>query len=128
MKREFKEGEIIFNNDRYAGDLLGFGTILRDTEVEFGDEFVLTQVKLSGENESLASEVYKLAPNRICSRCGCVVCVEHVEMEGEYPYYCPWHDENLYEIETDVVNKEDFTEYLHDSMERFSDDEYEFEV
>ena len=36
MKREFKEGEIIFNFDYWNADLNGFGKVIKDTIVESG--------------------------------------------------------------------------------------------
>jgi hypothetical protein len=44
-------------------------------------------------------------------------------MEGEYPYYCPDHDENLYGIETDVVDDETYQECFQDSIGRFLPDD-----
>lgn len=119
MGRIFKKGEQIFAYNYHERDLNGFGIVLEDKIVEEDDEIVCIQVNSSGENQETADRIYKLAPNRICSRCGCVVCVEHVKMEGEYPYYCPDHDENLYGIETDVVEDDEYLECLRDSMRRF---------
>lgn len=119
MKRCFKKGEEIFAWNYLEPDLNGFGIVLEDKVVEEDDEIVYIQVNSSGEIEETADRIYKLAPNRICSRCGCVVCVEHIEMDGEYPYYCPDHDENLYGIETDVVDDETYQECFQDSVGRF---------
>lgn len=123
MKREFKEGEIIFSFDYWNAGLNGFGKVIKDTIVESGDDIVLTEVKLSGENESDANKVFKIANNLLCRKCSCVVLHEHEE-DVDYPYYCPSCDENLYSCEVDKVDDEVFTEYLHHSMARFSDDEY----
>lgn len=119
MKREFKKGEEIFALNPIERDLNGFGRVLEDKVVYEDDEIVYIQVNSSGEVEETANRIYKLAPNRICSRCGCVVCVEHIEMEGEYPYYCPDHDENLYGIETEIVDDETYSICFQDSIGRF---------
>lgn len=42
---------------------------------------------------------------RVCNRCETPV--KRTETPG-YAYYCPWHDEDLYEFETVVI--EDFRE------------------
>ena len=41
---------------------------------------------------------------RICNRCGHEVEVEN-HKDIDYPYYCPNCDENMYEIETSIINK-----------------------
>lgn len=118
MKRIFKKGEEIFAWNYLEPDLNGFGIVLEDKEVEEDDEIVYIQVNGSGENQETADRIYKLAPNRICSRCGCVVCVEHDE-DIDYPYYCPDCQENKYRIEVTQVDDEDWDECLKDSIGRF---------
>lgn len=119
MKRTFHEGEEIFAWNYLEPDLNGFGVVLEDKIVEEDDEIVYIQVNSSGENQETADRIYKLAPNRICCRCGCVVCVEHVE-EVDYPYYCPHHDENLFEFETTEVDDEVYARCFQDSIGRFN--------
>lgn len=41
---------------------------------------------------------------RVCRRCGAQV--QRSQVEG-YSYYCPEHDEDLYEIETVTVETEE---------------------
>lgn len=118
MKREFKEGEEIFAWNHLEPDLNGFGIVLEDKVVEYDDEIVYIQVNSSGENQETADRIYKLAPNRICCRCGCVVCIEHDE-DLDYPYYCPDHDENLIEFETTEVDDEVYARCFQDSVGRF---------
>lgn len=118
MKRTFKKGEEIFAWNYLERDLNGFGIVLEDKEVEEDDEIVYIQVNGSGENQETADRIYKLAPNRICSRCGCVLCIEHDE-DIDYPYYCPDHDENLYGFETTEVDDEVYARCFQDSMGRF---------
>lgn len=131
MKREFKKGEEIFAWNYLEPDLNGFGIVLEDKVVEEDDEIVYIQVNSSGENQETADRIYKLAPNRICSRCGCVVCIEHNDFTTEqdeeddhnYPYYCPDHDENLFEFETTEVDDEVYARCFQDSVGRFLPEE-----
>ena len=118
MNRKFKKGEEIFAYNYLEPDLNGFGIVLEDKEVEEDDEIVYIQVNGSGENQETADRIYKLAPNRICSRCGCVLCIEHDE-DIDYPYYCPDHDENLYGFETTEVDDEVYARCFQDSVGRF---------
>ena len=118
MKRVFKKGEAIFAWNYLERDLNGFGIVLEDTITEDDSDIVYIQVNGSGENEETADRIYKLAENRICCRCGRVVCIEHDE-ELDYPYYCPDHDENLFEFETTEVNDEEFARCFQDSVGRF---------
>lgn len=118
MKRTFKKGEEIFAWNYLERDLNGFGIVLEDKEVEEDDEIVYIQVNCSGENQETADRIYKLAPNRICSRCGCILCIEHDE-DIDYPYYCPDHDENLYGFETTEVDDDVYERCFQDSVGRF---------
>lgn len=51
------------------------------------------------------SSIYQFVPDRVDSRESMPICYEHCEEIGEepYPYYSPYLNENLYEIETDRV-------------------------
>ena len=123
MKREFKAGEVIFHYDYLNDDLHGFGKVLKDVVTENDDDIILIEVNNSGECETTADRVYKIATRRICHRCGCVVLAEHGNIG--YPYYCPDHDENLYNRETDFIGMEQFKECLKDSIGRFLPEEDE---
>ena len=48
---------------------------------------------------------------RICKRCGCKVNEEvEEELKEEYPYYCPYCDENMYSFEVEEA-PEDMEEH-----------------
>lgn len=108
MKREFKKGEDIFVYNYLEPDLNGFGVVLKDTIAEDDSDVVYLRVNLSGEVEETANNIYKIAVNRICNKCGGVVCHEHGHTLWDYPYYCPRCNENLFEIETELMQERDF--------------------
>lgn len=124
--RKFTENQTVFVYNPNEPDLNGFGKILIADEVE-PDDILQTQVNGSGENQEQAESVYTLAANRICCRCGCVICEEHNDFNTDpddpddhnYPFYCPWCDENMFEFETTTVTDEEYKERLEDSVERF---------
>lgn len=118
MKREFKQGDVIFHYRYWEPDLHGFGKVLKDTVAEDNDSIVLIEANRSGECETTADRIYKVKEHVQCSRCGCVV-VEEWEGDIDYPYYCPDCDENMYGFETNVVEAKDWDEVLRDSIGRF---------
>ena len=54
--------------------------------------------------KSHAENIYQFADGLV-GRDGNPVCYEHMETEDEYPYYSPYLDENLFEFETEKVEK-----------------------
>lgn len=118
MRREFKKGEEIFAWNYLERDLNGFGIVLEDKVVDDDDEIVYIKVNGSGENEETADRIYKVANNKICSRCGCVLLHEHEE-EIDYPYCCPYCDENKFGFEVTKTNDEEFARCFEDSVGRF---------
>ena len=105
MKREFKKGEEIFAYNYLEPDLNGFGIVLKDTITEQDSDIVYIEVNSSGENEETADRIYKIADNRLCAKCGGVICYEHNDTLWDYPYYCPRCNENLFEAETKEMDK-----------------------
>lgn len=98
--RTFKQGERVFNceyseNDR---DLHDWARVCRYTEVEEEDAIVLIQMDDGSENETTAGSLYQIAEGKSCPRCGGPLCIEHHD-EIDYPYFCPWCQENFYGIE-----------------------------
>lgn len=70
--------------------------------------------------------VYKMEKERYCNRCGHMVFPETDSgLKKEYPYYCKYCDENLYEMETFtkdwkfVISKYDTSEIIIDSADTF---------
>lgn len=124
--RKFAENQTIFVYNPNEPDLNGFGKVIIADEVE-SDGILITQINGSGENQAQADSVYTLAQNRICCRCGCVICEEHHDLENNtdytndhnYPFYCPWCDENKFEFETTTVTDEQYKLNLEDSIEHF---------
>lgn len=118
MTREFKQGEIIFADNRRDIDLRGFGVVLREEEEIYDDEIMLISVNLSGETDAYAEEVYKIADNRICTHCGGVVCFDHYE-HMDVPYYCPSCEEGMFDYETEEVHMNQFAMALAETRKRF---------
>lgn len=124
MERRFKKGEVVFHCDCFNFDLSGFAEVLQDETTNGGDEIVLIDGYSFGESEAYADRVYQIADNLICTRCGCIVLHEH-SVENDYPYYCPYCDENKYRIEVTHYDDERANYHLCESISRFSyDDEF----
>lgn len=119
MPREFKQGEIIFADNHQDIDLRGFGVVLREEEEIYDDETMLISVNLSGETETYAEDVYKIADNRICIYCGGAVCVDHNAFSDELPYYCPSCEEGMFDFETKEVHMNQFAMALAETRKRF---------
>ena len=119
MGREFKKGEKIFNYDWQEKDLHGFGEVLMDAETNYEDSIVLIKANHSGEIEAQAEMVYKVAENRICRKCGCVVCHEHYKTFEDIPYFCPSCDEGMFDFETTELGINQFAEAFRKSEKIF---------
>lgn len=50
-------------------------------------------------------EIYQIVPNKVDCRCNAEICYEchRDEMEDDYPYFSPYLNENLFEIEIKAV-------------------------
>ena len=59
----------------------------------------ITDEELIWETEEL-DELYQIAWG-VYGRDDNLVCYEHIEFEDKYPYYSPYLDENLFEIEVE---------------------------
>lgn len=123
MKREFKAGELVFHEDYFNDDLNGFGRILEDVVLEDANDLTVVEVNNSGENETTADRIYKIAEKRICPRCGCVLLHEFHETRDAYTYVCPDCDENFFAIEARRVSDSEWSKCLTDSIGRFMTDE-----
>lgn len=82
-------------------------------ENEYLTESEVTEEMRSWKTSRLDS-IYQYAPG-LKGRDGHPVCHEHIELEGEYPYFSPSLDENLYTIET-------YTDGEYESMSEPSGD------
>jgi hypothetical protein len=61
--------------------------------------------------EALYDDVYQIAEGLRTVNSGDIVCYEHNKTEDDYPYYCPFLEENFFSFEVEgVPYDDDFTE------------------
>ena len=118
MERSFREGETIFCDYREPYQHR-FGVVLREEEEIYDDEIMLVSFNHSGETEMRSDAIYKIAENRVCTRCGGVVCIDHCVCLDAMPYYCPSCEEGMFEFETQEVHMNQFAEALRATERRF---------
>lgn len=103
MKRKFKIGERVWDD---CDSRWGYIALIqgKDADAELDeDDAILTLddepdfASSHSEWETTAGFCYQIAECKTFQ--GEIVCREHVQMEGEYPYFCPERSENLYEVE-----------------------------
>lgn len=98
--RIFKEGERVFNceSNPHESDLRDWATVCHDFVEIYADQVVLVKMDDGSENETESGNLYQIAEDKVCPRCGNPLCIEHND-EIDYPYFCPDCDENFYGIE-----------------------------
>lgn len=91
-KNNIKIGDKIFDTNKVE-----FGIVLNIIAAENGFVYELIG---DSKNKWLVEDkaAYQIVPDKYCHN-GHLLCYEHND-EIEYPYYCPFCDENMYEYET----------------------------
>lgn len=104
--RTFKQGErvaVCTNRGNYHA------VVVHDANVEHEKDLIEVHVFRNEEDDDSsgistgsieASDVYQYANEKVCPRCGNPLFIEHHE-ETDYPYFCPWCDENFFNIEVE---------------------------
>lgn len=99
QERSFTKGEKVWISEEYINR---YAKIVKDqtaytpeetilvTELDDNEEITQSQVK--------AEEIYQLAADVMCPKCGQPLYIEH-HSEIDYPYFCPECDENFYSTE-----------------------------
>lgn len=113
--RDIKVGDRVFDcNEMRAGIVMEIRLDDKDRliyKLRADDAWNKTYMDLDTEEDKAIWEtehednVYEFCKDRVDSRNGYPVCYEHIQMEGDYPYYCPVLDENLYGFETDKIEQ-----------------------
>lgn len=95
-KKDIAIGDNIYDCD--AGE---FCTVLGIVNNNGEKEYEVRGNKSSSKIETWKvkdANAYQIVPDRLCHN-GHILCYEH-NTDIDYPYYCPFCDENMYEIET----------------------------
>ena len=99
QERTFSKGEKVWVSEEY---LNRYVKIVKDQVAENPeDKILVTELDDSEEitqNWVKAEDIYELAENIRCPKCGQPLYIEH-HSEIDYPYFCPECDENFYSIE-----------------------------
>lgn len=90
--RSFEKDEKVWDDENNL-----WVTVRMDTSVCHEDDLVSVWAEDSGY-VAKADDLYQLAEDKTCPRCGNPLCKEHCD-DIDYPYYCPDCTENFYEIE-----------------------------
>ena len=100
-ERTFNQREMVWLADGQDDRTVA---VSRTTSVRWSNEKVKVHEVNTGEewidNWVVAGELYQLAGDKRCPKCGNPLYAEH-HPELDYPYYCPECDENFYDIETE---------------------------
>lgn len=99
QERVFTKGEKVWIAEEYVNR---YTKIFKDQSTESPEEMVIV-VELDDlegvtQNGVKAENIYQLAAEVICPKCGQPLYVEH-HPEIDYPYFCPECDENFYSAE-----------------------------
>lgn len=92
---------VIDMNGKYNYDFVPKDLPLNWCENEINEMFDsdVTDGELMWETDEL-TELYQIAWG-VYGRDNNLVCYEHIEFEDKYPYYSPYLDENLFEVEVE---------------------------